>query len=361
MKVGIITMAYGINYGNRLQNYAMQELLRDVGVSAETIRHTFDQELSIPQKLILFLKKCVKRLIRYDYESILRDKRFRSFDKSNIQWGEIAFGTNSASAKLVNAYDYFIVGSDQVWNARFGDIKRNINIFLASFAPSEKRIAYAASFGTSEIAPGYEEFFQSELPKFKAISVREQEGVRLVEQCGAKAIAVLDPTMMRTRDQWDKLAKKPKFISDEHYVVTYFLGRRDETMSRHIESVAGERRIIHLNDKANINIFSAPPDEFVWVLGHSDCVLTDSFHGSVFSILYHKPFMVFERLVDGKDGGMGSRIDTLLGTFHLEQCRGDIHAPGGTPMEGDWEQVEAILAEERKKSLAFLKHALDME
>ena len=98
----------------------------------------------------------------------------------------------------------------------------------------------------------------------------------------------------------------------------------------------------------------------MWLIAHADCVLTDSFHGSVFSILYHRPFKVFERLINGKSGGMESRIDTLLGTFGLEACRGDINAPSGAPTDCDWDEVEKILAAEREKSLDFLKKALDL-
>ena len=365
MKIAILTMAYGTNYGNRLQNYALQELLRGIGLSTDTLHHKLEPTTTLCRKIIRFLKRCIKKVIRCNYEQAIRNRLFRKFDHEYVQWGKVSLSLNVAPAYLPDAYDYFIVGSDQVWNANFGDVRANINNFLATFVPPEKRISYAASFGTSQIAEGYEDLFKAELPKFKAISVREQEGVRLVEKCGAEATLVLDPTMMLNQTEWDKLASRPKFISDEPFIATYFLGGRSQKLDEYIKTVADGRRIVNLYAEftprekiEDIAAFTAPPDEFVWLIAHADCVLTDSFHGSVFSILYHRPFKVFERLINGKSGGMESRIDTLLGTFGLETCRGDINAPSGAPANCDWDKVETILAEKRKESMDFLLNAL---
>lgn len=367
MNVAIITISYGTNYGNRLQNYAMQELSKKLGLNPSTIQLKADYSLRTNNILYIKIKELVKTIIRYRYELRERANRFNVFNKNFIVWASDLFSDDIAPYEIEEKYDYYIVGSDQVWNANFRDVKANINYFLATFAPPKKRISYAASFGTAKIAEGYEDIFKSELPKFKAISVREQEGVRLVEKCGAKATVVLDPTMMLTTHDWDKIASKPKFVENEPYIVTYFLGGRDEKITEYINSAAQGRRVINLDTEyiskekiANLAAFTSPPDEFVWLFAHADCILTDSFHGTVFSILYHRPFMVFDRIVDGKKSGMESRIDTLLSTFHLEQCRGNIDNPSEEPIGGDWKEVERILAAEREKSFDFLKKALDL-
>ena len=270
--------------------------------------------------------------------------------------------------KSPDGYDCFIVGSDQVWNTNFGSFKNSPDIYLAAFAPSSKRISYAASFGVNEINEEYLPMFQTELPKFKAVSVREQEGVHICEELGVNATTVLDPTMMLTAQEWDGIARNPDFVSDEPFIATYYLGGRSEKINRYIESIAGDRRVINLEHeqvkpetKEDTAVYAAAPDEFVWLISHADCVLTDSFHASVFSILYHKPFVVYERLVNGKSSGMEGRLDTLLGTFGLEMCRGDINHPDGIPPAVNWDSVEKILEEEREKSLAFLKRALETE
>lgn len=369
MTIAIITIAYGENYGNRLQNYAMQELLRGTGFHVVTLRHRAIKNGTLQLRLTRSIKNIIKGFFGRPYDRIpkVRTKRFKTFNRDNIVFSKEKLGNSIEPNKLNDSYDYFIIGSDQVWNTNHSDISSNISNFLATFASPEKRISYAASFGTSQIADGYDSIFKEELPKFKAISVRENEGVKLVEECGATATVVLDPTMMLTAEEWDKLAAKPEFVKDEPFMVTYFLGGRDEKMNEYISAAAQGRIVIQLDAQftarekiENLEAFTAPPDEFVWLFAHADCVLTDSFHGSVFSILYHRPFMVFDRLVKGKKSGMESRIDTLLSTFHLEHCRGDINNPIGEPVGGDWDEVERILSIERKRSLDFLKTALDL-
>ena len=370
MRAAIITIAYGENYGNRLQNYAMQETLKGLGLEAVTIRHQLTVGETGFKKLLRPIKNSIKRILGRPYGRCrsLRAKRFKVFNRNNVAYSKEVFGINTAPDSLNHRYDFFIVGSDQVWNTEFGDISSNINIFLASFADGSKRIAYAASFGTNHILKQYENLFKAELPKFKAVSVREASGIPLVESCGAEATVALDPTMMLTPQSWDKLAKKPKYADDSPFIVTYFLGGRSRALEEFTEAVADGRKVYHLEWEGmpedqikNLDIYLTTPDEFVWLIAHADCVLTDSFHGSVFSILYHRPFMVFDRLVDGKKSGMESRIDTLLSTFHLEQCRGDINNPNGEPVGGDWDEVDRILSAEREKSLEYLKNALDIK
>lgn len=370
MRVAIITMAYGENYGNRLQNYALQTMLNGMGVEVFTIRHQRIDDRKGLKKAEGILKDTIKSLLGLPYGKPrkLRSKRFRSFDRKNIAFSIEVFGNNTAPITLNRRYDYFIVGSDQVWNTKFGYISSNINNYLATFAAPEKRISYAASFGQDQILPEYKKLFDEELSKYKAISVRESTGVALVESCGAKAEVVLDPTMMISSLSWDYLSNKPKYADNSGFVVTYFLGGRSDAMEAHISEVANGRKVYNLETAfipeeqiVDLDVYTTTPDEFVWLISHADCVLTDSFHGCVLSIIYHKPFVVFERLVNGKISGMESRIDTLLSIFHLEQSRDDVRTPSKTPKEADWELVENVLAKERKKSMAFLKRALDIE
>lgn len=367
--VAIITLTQtGQNYGNRLQNYALQELLSNIGVRAETIWHSSNPIHFSYWRIKKNLKQTVKAVLRKSPHRNLRYRRFDIFNKKYIRYSRTGFDGNRLIGKAPDGYDCFIVGSDQVWNTNFGSFKNSPDIYLASFAPPSKRIAYAASFGVNEIDGKYLPKFRAELSEFKAVSVREREGVRICEELGVHAETVLDPTMMLTAQEWDGIARKPDFVYDEPFIATYFLGGRSEQINRYIESLAGDRRVINLEHeqvrpetKEEIAVCTAAPDEFVWLISHADCVLTDSFHASVFSILYHKPFFVYERLVNEKSGGMESRLDTLLGTFGLEMCRGDIKHPEGIPPVGNWDTAEKILEEERNKSLAFLKQALETE
>lgn len=366
MKTGIITIQDGENYGNRLQNYAMQESLRSLNILVDTIQYTIPN-VSLCTRIVKTLKSIIKKIIR---RKGLFDKRFESFHRFNsayIKFSKNRIGINSVPPSILEEYDMFVVGSDQVWNTNFHEISDNIFYYLAVFAEPGKRIAYAASFGTQTISEEYMKIFQKELPLFKAVSVREKSGVAIAESCGSTAEVVVDPTLLLSRSDWEKIAKKPVMFSEQDYIVTYFLGEVDIRINQHIKNAAKGRRIVHLYNKyvredriSSSWEYCMAPDEFVWLIEHASCVFTDSFHGSIFSILFHRPFQVFDRHIDGKDCGMGTRIDTLLGTFHLESCRGDIINPSGFPQEQEWKSVDEILSRERKKSLMFIINALDL-
>ena len=369
-KVAIITMVYGYNYGNRLQNYALEQIIREMDISVETIRLEETKSESILCLAFRTLKAIIKRLIKKDnsyYENI-REIRFSMFNRKYIHLSRDRIINDTDLLKNDAKYDSWIIGSDQVWNTSFVDVAKKINIYLASCIEPKKRIAYAASFGLPMIPAKYSSLFKKELTRFKALSVREKQGALLAEQNNTKAEIVLDPTMMLKRKQWDVLSKKARFVGKEPYLVTYFLGGCDENMNRYIKDASGGRETVCLvggfpRDIALVSRaeFTTSPNEFVWLIAHADFILTDSFHAAVLSILYHKPFRVFDRRINGKDSGMGGRIDTLLELFHLEHCRGDIDHPSGEPAQGDWTEIERILERERERSMVFLKSALEIE
>ena len=366
-KIAILTITDGQNYGNRLQNYGLYKYLSNQNYSVVTIKRKTYKDLKGLRKYIHTAKRLIKKTLKYPYGKHIeeRAKRFCVFNKSYIKFSNIALHNNYAPTNLSSQYDYFVVGSDQVWNAGFRIVYDDIRNHLASFVEPNKRIAYAASFGTDRLAEGYEELFKEELPKFKAISVREKSGTKIVERCGAKAEVVLDPTMLLNKDQWLEIAKKPLYISYDTFIVTYFLGGRDEEINKYIKKIANGRKIINLEIESakeekidSVEVFATSPDEFVWLIANADCILTDSFHATVFSILFHKPFCVFERNAINESYKMGSRIDTLLGLFHLERFHDSNRSFSIIPEEYETDGIEQILMTERKKSMEFLRSAL---
>ncbi len=364
MKIAIITLTGGTNHGNRLQNYALQKILQNLNLQVVTLNDS-DYNADI---FINNIKKGIRKILRMEKTLTLREREFKKFNHKYIHFSKIRLEYLIHSRLLISRYTYFITGSDQIWNMNFKSVQNHYNYYLATFVPGNRRISYAASFGISYIPEQFKEIFFKELPKYKAVSVREEDGVKLTEQCGVKASVVLDPTLMLTGEEWNKITRKPNYLNNMHFVLTYFLGGRDEKLVSFVQNLADGLPIINLDADLipeekieNKDQFITSPEEFVWLISNAKFVLTDSFHAAVFSILYHKPFRVFDRLIFGKNSDMGSRIDTLLSTFHLEQCRGDINQPSGMPMEGDWEEVDKILAVEREKSLQFLKTALDIK
>lgn len=371
-KAGILTITDGANYGNRLQNYAMQELLSSLDLDVETIQRKTPRDKNGISLLKYLAKQHIKRMIgRNTTDFALRERkhRFSEFNRTYIRFSNICLSNNQAPDYLKNQYDYFICGSDQIWNANFDVVKCDIKNHLAAFANPCQRIAFAASFGTSRIASGFEDIFKNELSKFKAIAVREDAGKTIVESLtGKNATVVLDPTLLLYKNEWVNVEKKPNYIGEEEYIVTYFLGGRNQRIQSILQTIATNENLkiinleiefIHDDLIENKDVFLTTPDEFVWLIHHAKYVLTDSFHASVFSIIFKKPFLVYERIATEKDNDMSSRIDTLLSKFNLQECRDNIDNPIKIPVKPDYDGVEKQLETERMKAIDFFKKVLE--
>ena len=371
MKIAIVTITNGANYGNRLQNYALQTVLQNMGHEVETLRMLTSKEFfcmtSVKYKCKTVLKTILKKSSHKIYNQ--RKIRFNSFNDKNIVFSPYSVKCSAAPKVLNEQYDLFVCGSDQVWNPRIPLIKEALGAYLCDFAQDSKRTAYAASFATGDVPPEFEEKFKSELPGFKCISLREESGKALVKKlCGIDAPVVLDPTMLLNAEQWRKIEKKPDYIKNEKFIVTYFLAGRKGALGDYIEKIRNEFNadlIINLDfefldDKKieNPEHFNTDPSEFLWLIDHAECMLTDSFHGSVFSILFHTPFCVFERQEVEKGNNMSSRITTLLGKFGLEECKDSLSSPKKIPQFSGSDKVEDVLSKERKTSLAYLENAV---
>ena len=372
MKVAILTITDGANYGNRLQNYALQEVLKAMGHEVEAIkRPTYRDKMGvalIEETIKICIKKCLGRKTGESYRQ--RKRNFARFNKNYVKFSKMSLSNNMAPKNAGELYDYFVCGSDQVWNARIRIVKEDLKNYLASFAAPEKRIAYAASFGTNDVPAEDKALFSEQLKHFKAIGLREYTGLNIVQALSGRedSTVVLDPTMLLTTNQWSSIAQKPNFFSaDEPYIVTYLLGGRETAISEYINKLAKrcQCRVINLENEfisesriTEPDAYKVAPDEFVWLIQNAQCVLTDSFHATVFAILFHKPFMVFERKATEHGNNMESRIETLLGKFDLLRFHDEIDHPTKLPEMYDEENVERVLEKERKISVEFLKNAL---
>lgn len=374
MKVGIITITDGANYGNRLQNYAVQQLVKSLGVDAETIRRSTKRDLSTIQKCIFLVKEIIKKIIGKKNTHFCfrkRKKRFCKFNKERIAFSNLTLKNNKAPKGICSKYDYFLCGSDQIWNANFEIVSSDIMNHLASFAEPNQRIAFAASFGTDRVAPEYENIFKKELCKFKAIAVREEAGKRIVDELTMtnRSIVVLDPTLLIGEQEWLNLEKKPSYLEAGEYVLTYFLGKKNALLEKKIDEIAKSSKLNVINlgiefltdDRiVNLDHFCTSPDEFVWLIHNATYVLTDSYHASIFSIIFNRPFLCYDRTMNKKGNEMNSRIDTLLSRFNLEYCKDDIENPQKFPRCKDYSGIYSILNDERDKAISFLREALEI-
>lgn len=340
-KVGIITLNGNTNFGNRLQNYALQTVIKKNNCSVDTIWFC---------NYKIYFKEKLKKIVFYFINK--RQYNFIYFSRKYIKT-KYYF-----SNKISNKYDKFVVGSDQVWNYNY--LSFNFD-YLLSFSPKEKNIAYSASFGVDNIVTNYKNIFIKGLNNIKYISVREDRGKKIVEELtGRKDIEVLiDPTMLLTKNEWEKVSKKPKMLKNKKYILNYFLGELSSERKKEIEKIAKENNceIINILDKES-PFYICGPSEFLYLEKNAFLICTDSFHSSVFAILFNRPFVVFDR--EDKEESMNSRIDTLLNKFELNNRRYNGKITNEL-LKNDYNKVYNILEIERKKANTFLKNVLDIK
>jgi len=352
-KIGIVTIIDNDNYGNRLQNYAVQEIIKREKCYPVTIKNHFALN-SKGNLIISILKYIVLSILKRVKSNKSRYKKFKEFNKN------IKFSLRIATpySKIKRKYDYFIAGSDQIWKPNYGRMK---DMDLLTFANYNQKISFAASFGVSNLSQEDKIFLKEKLKDFKNISVREEDGKKIIEELVKnKDVEVLiDPTMMLTAKEWDSVSKKPQQLKNERYILNYFLGNITEEYKQEIERVAKENNcsIINILDK-NDPFYSTGPSEFLYLEKNAFLVCTDSFHSCIFSIIFDTPFINFER-VDNRVC-MNSRLKTLLKKFELEdrKFKGKIDEK---LLKHDYKRAYEILKIEKKKSSNFIRKALDIQ
>lgn len=366
LKIANLTLDGYFNYGNVLQRYAVCNLLMWLGAEVESLwfssqagflpylqshypwmKDSWDWKTWV--KLGINWKGSTKKVFsgQNTWEAA-RSAVIKSFVDRYIP-----MRYNVDFAKVADEYDYFVTGSDQVWNPYFADLEK---LFL-KFAPRAKRIAYAASISCPEIPSKDLQGFIDGINGMKAISVREQAGAELIEQLtGRKVEVVADPTMLVAAEKWREIARKPSWLKgDEEILTTYFLGKRPDEVINRLAMEYG-LKVVNILDEHVFEHYAVAPEEWLWLIDNARLMYTDSFHGTVFSILFRRPFVVTERIGDGCVNKMTSRIDTLLGKFSLEGRRGtkDNGYMIDNPMEIQYGDVEMVLADERAKAVGYL-------
>ena len=353
--IGIVTL-YDLrpNYGNRLQNLAVQTILEKKGYSPTTYlfeRNIFGIKGIIKYFLWKYLGLCSSQGVKYQKSEFIRTIKFNIFNKTCIKTERIK------KLEDVSLKDFYIVGSDQTWNANWyknDEFKKNM--YLLTFANPKSRIAFSPSFGVANIPDDLSHWFEEYLPQFNRLSVREESGADIIRKLtGREAIVLVDPTMLLSREEWRKFEKKPKNIK-KGYVLTYFLSPMCTAAKEELNALNKDREVYELLTYDKTKSLTAGPSEFLWLFDHADLILTDSFHACVFSFLFDKPFIVYDRTDDVVC--MNSRLETLMSKFHLERK----YANSGLQndiWEHDYEEGYKQLEIEREKAMNFLKEALE--
>lgn len=328
-KVGLVTY-YGDNYGGCLQAYAMQQTVKSIGFEPKIL------QVCIPLKgsascrwkaVCRVLRNPVSFLQRRKYimadtkNNILRSQAFERF-RSEFLTFDTSFTLSGEKQFECEDYNIFVCGSDQIWNPNLYGVHP---IWTLKFAPDgAKKIAYAPSLGISSIPEKYIAGFQENLKDYTYISCREQEGANnLSKILGKEVDTVLDPTLLLSPKEWHEFAR-PVDVK-KTYVFCYLFGDYDyiATVKRIVKAYYGLDIVClpyNLRElkATDLKLYDITPNQFVWLIENATCVVTDSFHATVFSIKMNTPFVSLKRTSDNDKKNMNSRLYTLLKTVGLE-------------------------------------------
>lgn len=367
-RVGVITIQKCGNYGADLQAFALQAKLRQMGYDAENIDYLFykhprhrgggrDERPIFRLGLVNRAKEALFPLVgkirsivhwRRDRE---RRRRFDSWFALNVRCGAEFRCVRELTAARPE-YDVYMVGSDQVWNPRMGG---NILPYFLDFAPSGARcVSYAASIGVPQVPAAVFFRYKRLLRRFAAIGVRERSAVDIVRAMALEAEVrqTLDPTLLLTAEEWMGVSIRPSEAPDEPYLLLYDLTASPETVAL-AKSVAAARdlKTVRIGDGAY------GPGEFLWLFAHAAAVVTNSFHGTVFSVVFGRDFLsvIPQRMPNG------GRIVDLLRSLQLEDrlVRAKASAEKTMMSPIGWERPQELLAAARADSVSFLRTLVD--
>lgn len=347
IRIAQLTLNGYFNYGNILQKFALHRTLKKFADFTEVLcprKFDFFPETGDAEKLIsqyVLLKERVNYEQSFYLREAIRQSKFKDFENLYIQ---TRFDLPYLE-EIADDYDYFVVGSDQVWNPRYCK-----QYMFLNFVPHEKKISYAASIGEIAIPDDKKETFRCGIADFNYLSVREENAVKLInELTGLTPQILLDPVFLLTPEEWLAVSQKPTWLKEKYqrgYILTYYLGKLPPPG---VKAVATKLAlpVINLLNTENYNHFTVGPAEFIWLFANASLVLTNSFHGAAFSILFKRPFTV-NTLRNEQD----PRMVSLFKLFGLE---------GKTALaellEMDFSRCDEVLRLERTKAFNFLTEA----
>lgn len=328
MKIAIFTLNGYENHGNRLQNYALEKVLSQYGEVSTLFQHSGNYALNSKNFFSVYNKykslpiseihSIIKRevVIKDNADAkIRRFLNFKIFSENNINEIHNLINNDMEIKNFHNDFDVFVVGSDQVWNPSWQ--KGNFNCLLP-FNTGAKKISIAASLGVDDLKEKkvwYKKFLQS----FDYITVREKKAILILEGLGLKSELCLDPTLLLTLEEWESnimsLEEKGK------YILMYFLGGISDYFLEYINKINKKfnYKIININDISNVTFYTMDPFQFITYIKNAELVLTDSYHGVIFSNIFNTPFVIFER--NSNLPSMNSRMETLDILFNINERR----------------------------------------
>ena len=344
--VGVVTINDLRNFGNRLQNWAVHKALRERGCSPVNLLY--------PRKTLRSHVGYLVRLRWLTQQRYLATPRGRRFSAFSSQMPTRTIHVQHQLQTAADECHCVVVGSDQVWNPHF--LRPHPFEFL-QWTEQHRRIALAPSFGVSELPPEQRRTYAQLLAGFPRLSVREVAGAEIIKELtGKQAEVLIDPTLSISAQEWRAVADS-SLRPDAPYALTYFLGNLSPDREAYITHVARLRgvAVVNLLDPSVPQLHEAGPAEFLDLIDNAECVFTDSFHGSAFSLIFSTPLVIFDR--DCGLASMSSRIETFIRTFELGRCMFRPDA-GIDPFDVDYSHAHEVLIEKRLEYFRYLDEEL---
>ena len=357
----LVTLFDNNNIGNRLQNYALYHLLESFNANVVTIDNHYTTQLSFKHIIKMRVKGILGKFGNSKYQNEYKQfcitnnirKANVKFNKKNIK-NIISITNNEAFEREWTEFDIAIAGSDQIWH-KWRDDVNELPFYYLEFMPKEKRYSYAASFGFEQIPINDLDQHRAGLKGMREISCREKTGCDIVKNIIGKDVPkVLDPTLLLSSTEWNKIVEQASsdIKRQKKYAFAYFLGNVTEEYKQYMEQMIKSWKITNVIDFLDNNrlISKCGPSEFLSLIANADLIFTDSFHCTVFSVLFNKEFITFRRVQPGFEK-MFSRIEEFLGSKNLLS-----HIYGGSAAKAT-DDFDLIY----ERSIKYLKNILEIK
>lgn len=355
-----ITVHVGTNFGSVLQSIATAKIIDSIGFVPLLINY-------IPDRVTFrrFFKRMFSGIVPFMKNIVflpnfIRNKHiYSSYLAKYCPMSSPIYDRDDFAAKCPNA-DFYITGSDQVWNSKHNE-GFNDRYFFAQLPQDAIRISYASSIGETSLNRDHFEKIKKLLSSYRAISVREESARRLIENMEIRAVHLLDPTFMLNKEEWQSYMSKRKIQEDYLLIYTPYNTMNKQAIFEAAYTIAKDKKLKIVTfswdwrkDKmADKTVRYANPGDFLSLMHYATYVITNSFHGTAFSINLNKQFSVFmpsafSTRISSIIDLCGLRSRMVLERFSIEQSKEFI----------DYTVVNKVLDTERKKSIEFLKQAL---
>lgn len=360
-KIGILTWHYYKNYGSGLQAFALQETITRLGYDVNLINY---RKFYSPEPSPI--KRLVKKILQYTV-AYFSDKVYDRVVNNTVVYQkrylrETAMFTNSVELENISGgYDCLVYGSDQIWAPNV-----YTPIYMGAHVQKDvRKISYAASIGLNDIPEDLVETYKSNLSSYYSVAVREQEGKDLLKsKCNIDSTVVLDPTLMIDADTYRSMQRPVKGVKGK-YIFCYFLNKEHKYKEK-VQDYARKHnlQIIGTSDKEDDAMWmkrlaNIGADQFIWLINNAETVFTDSYHGSIFSLLLHKNLWTYVRFAEDNPICQNSRIRQLQNNFNLSHRVITAEHEIDDSKMIDYDYFENRLEKLRKESLLYLKKALE--